>query len=422
MVLPDMKSSATASNLREADMKSCFRLLIPLLGLSLGITSQSGCRSHRGAQELLERELRWQEDEIFNLGDSLDEYKQRLDACRRENESLKRQLGQDYDLPSRSRSTLPSRSNQSTSPSISTPPSIELPGHDSSPGPRSPPLISPPGQLPESSAAPREELILPRPGSTSTGTMGEAPRFETAPLYQPHEGGTPAREVKSSTTSDDMTSTRDATSKEIERITLNKFLTGGHNADSQPGDDGVMVHIEPRNQRGELVDVPGEVSIVVLDPALQGAEARVARWDYTADETVTRYQKVGLAPGFHFEPRWPNRPPTSRTVDLHVRFTTLDGRRLEATKRIDLDAVVSEERAGGDHANAANGQWSQSSTAARATRMSEELAPRWPAEGIKTEPIPMPVSIPVESIARPIEPAPAPAKASAGKPTWSPYR
>ena len=182
-----------------------------------------------------------------------------------------------------------------------------------------------------------------------------------------------------------------------------------------------MVHLEPRNQRGELVETPGEVSIVVLDPTLQGNEARVARWDFTVDETAVRYQKAGLAPGYHFEPRWPNRPPANRTLDLHVRFTTLEGRRLEASKRIDIEAVVTEEREGGDPSSAANGQWNRSTSTARVPSKNEELAPRWPTESMPIQPTQPTAPPPFESIARPpVEPTPV--KPPAGKPAWSPYR
>lgn len=407
-------------------MKSSFHLPILLLGLSLGVGSYSGCHHrHKGDWELLERDLRWQEIEIDNLAADIQEYKHRLEACRRENEALKRERdGLSSDLPSRSRSTSPSRG--SNPPEPSTPPSIQFPG--SSPStPSSPPLISPPGQMPEGEPATTGEYILPGPASTSTGARTEAPRFETAPLFPSPEGGTPAREVKSTSPgNDETTSTHEVTSKEVDRITLNKFLTGGHNPDAKGGDDGIMVLVEPRNQRGDLLQAPGEVSIVVLDPALQGAEARVARWDYTTDETAVRYQKTGIQPGFLFEARWPNRPPANRTVDLHVRFTTVDGRKLEASKRIDLDAVLAEEREGAEQAK--KGEWNRSTSPSRATRLSENLAPRWPAGGIptqpiETQPIPAPATAPaVESIARPIEPAPSPAKPPAGKPGWSPYR
>ena len=83
--------------LREADMKSCFRLLILQMGLFLGVATLPGCCSNRGSAELLERELRWQENEIFNLCDSLEEFKQRLDACRRENEDPETAAGRRLD-------------------------------------------------------------------------------------------------------------------------------------------------------------------------------------------------------------------------------------------------------------------------------------------------------------------------------------
>ena len=50
-----------------------------------------GCKSN-GNSELLERELRCQEDRIYKLEDELDEMCYALESSRRENESLKKEL------------------------------------------------------------------------------------------------------------------------------------------------------------------------------------------------------------------------------------------------------------------------------------------------------------------------------------------
>ena len=52
-----------------------------------------GCRVN-GARELVERDLRWQEDEIDHLQGHLTESKQRLAACRKENASLRKRLAE----------------------------------------------------------------------------------------------------------------------------------------------------------------------------------------------------------------------------------------------------------------------------------------------------------------------------------------
>ena len=52
----------------EADMNARRILLVLICGFGL-----TGCKSTRQNQELLERELRWQEDRIYELENALDE-------------------------------------------------------------------------------------------------------------------------------------------------------------------------------------------------------------------------------------------------------------------------------------------------------------------------------------------------------------
>jgi hypothetical protein len=131
----------------------------------------------------------------------------------------------------------------------------------------------------------------------------------------------------------------------ITQITLNRKLTGGHNVDGHPGDEGVMVVVEPLNAAGDLVEVPGPVAIVVLDPAIDGDAARIARWDFTSQEAASHIKRTPLGDGLHFDLRWPHSPPVHRVLNLYVRYTTADGRRLQVEKQIEVDPPHGEEPA-----------------------------------------------------------------------------
>ncbi len=62
-----------------------------------------GCQSHTLNSQLLERELRLQEDQIYRLQDVLDEKCARLEYVAQENASLKRQLGYGDAAPAKTR-------------------------------------------------------------------------------------------------------------------------------------------------------------------------------------------------------------------------------------------------------------------------------------------------------------------------------
>ena len=42
-------------------------------------------------------------------------------------------------------------------------------------------------------------------------------------------------------------------------------LSGGANYDQEPGDDGITVHLRPKDTDGQVVKVPGRISIQLMD-------------------------------------------------------------------------------------------------------------------------------------------------------------
>jgi hypothetical protein len=120
----------------------------------------AGCRGARDATVLLERDLRLQEDKIYQLQACLDDACAAREATIRENEALKAELsGGDRGAGS------------DTSPST-TPPSVELPDSKESTPDLTPPTIELPGNADPPSVEPtpggKQTVIEAR--STATGT------------------------------------------------------------------------------------------------------------------------------------------------------------------------------------------------------------------------------------------------------------
>jgi hypothetical protein len=134
--------------------------------------------------------------------------------------------------------------------------------------------------------------------------------------------------------------------EQVAKIILNRRLTGGYNADRRMGDDGIVVVIEPRSEDDRLLDQPGNVSVVVVDPALSTAEARVARWDFSADEVRRHYRKTSRGQAVYLELPWPGRSPDNERLIVFVRFTTPDGQIYEANQPILVDLPIDSPDAG----------------------------------------------------------------------------
>ncbi len=329
-----------------------------LAPLALAALVAIGCRSG-GNQELIERELRFQESELYRLHDQLDDAAAKLDALERENESLRKEMagGDSKAAPSRS------SSGKLTEPRVELPPGLGRSGK------------TPPRSRRPSDKAPPPELITPTVEPGIEMAPGE-------PTLVPNSDG---EEIPSSSSPRRAFDAKGASHKQpavepqivdhrVTKIVLNKQLTGAPNDDGSPGDGDVRMVFEPRNAAGQFVKATGEVSIVVLDPAVTGPAARVARWDYKPSEVQAHYRSSNEARGYQFDLHWPGRPPGHNSLELFVRLKTSDGQRFIANQSIHLDTAG--EIAGGKFAASRSGEVAAERTAAMADEAATQVAAR----------------------------------------------
>jgi len=189
-------------------------------------------------------------------------------------------------------------------------PDIPVPGSlDISPG-----LEVKPGEVPERMRVPNGSgpaRQIPPPGVPSSGGSSQW----VQPDGQPPLGALPGPDNGS-----------------VAQITLHPALTGGIGASSRTGDEGLLVVVEPRDFAGNIVNAPGDISVALLDPALSGEHARLARWDFAAGETKGMIH-VGSQQGIHLRLPWASTPAHDR-LKVFVRYTTRDGRKLQAERLV----------------------------------------------------------------------------------------
>ena len=123
--------------------------------------------------------------------------------------------------------------------------------------------------------------------------------------------------------------------RKVTHLHLDRALSGGASFDSQPGDDGLRIVLEPRNAADECVAEAGNLSVVVLDPQQVGDSARLARWDFDPSE-VRQLLADSSGKGLDLELPWPAAAPSAERVQIFVRYETSDGRRLQTDREIHL--------------------------------------------------------------------------------------
>lgn len=322
------------------------------------------------------------------------------------------------------------RGGRSSGPAIDgsfdlSPPEIEM-GSDTGPSidvPGIPSVSSPPvPRSPSTDGVPRrsnrENLDLP---------LIETPEGDDAPATKPRSDKSAPESLPKPQIYDTHQPDPGPSDDRVTQIFLNPLLTGGDDLDSEPGDDGLSVLVEPRNKSNQFVPQPGRVSVVVLDPSKQGDAARVARWDFDPTATREKLQRVSSARGIHLRLPWPADPPKTNKLQLFVRYETADGRKLQAEREINITLP---------------GQYSHRWTPRppdRPRRTPEQLAKQTetahqPQPTPAAEPTPAAPSTTAQAPAQsptpattaasnaPADKSAAPTQAKRNVPTWSPYR
>ena len=311
------------------------------LGLAIWIVAAvaaTGCRSDL-SQQLLERELRMQEDQIYQLQDELEAKCARLERVAVENTSLRRQLGFiDGDAPPPAVRTTPTTVGGQP---VLVPPPLTIPGGPppgGMPG-RLPPPATPGGSsgaggvgpptlegvppLPTEprlpgAALPADATVLPAAAALPAAADVDPAARPMPPAAAAADSPAVGRQVSHEESL--------AESGKISHLVINQTRTACFDGSGDGISDGLAVVVEPRDDDERLVTAAGDVLITVVDD--HGGP--VARWEIPAQEALARFRRTSRNRGLHFVLRWPGQPPQGTSMRLLVKLTTFDGTTFDA--------------------------------------------------------------------------------------------
>lgn len=326
---------------------------VPAICLFVALAA-AGCRSDIN-QQLLERELRLQEDQIYRLQDELHQKCTRLDREMVENSSLRRQLGLPEGSsgsrgagPSPGRIAPPSPAGPAglVPPTIefvpppsglgaggATPPALAPPAVEGLPPPPAlrpttepPPLSSDPPPRASPSAADQSLESGDRGAPAPSADESDGPAFAPPPTTLPIAPAAKAAAAPSirRLSYEESLAEQDG----IARIVVNPARSGAFDADADGRSDGLAVVFEPRDADERLVTAVGDVVLAAYDPSAAGGEP-IAIWEIPARQAVDHFRRSSRARGLHFVLDWPAAPPAGETVRLKARLTTFEGRSFE---------------------------------------------------------------------------------------------
>ncbi len=115
-------------------------------------------------------------------------------------------------------------------------------------------------------------------------------------------------------------------------------LSGGANYDGKPGDDGVTVYLRPRDANGDVVKVPGRITIQLLDNANLAAPHLLGLRVFDDPDQLGKLWHGRFATN-HFTLKCPFSPgtnlPATRRVTVNAEFVDyLTGATLTAVKEV----------------------------------------------------------------------------------------
>lgn len=344
--------------------------------LSLFMTA--GCRSTRDNQiDILERELRTQEDYIYELEDYVVEYSDKLRQCR---------CSQPHVVAATKPSPAPKETTRSSTKRSTTdknPPmrTLQEPREESILDSVEPPetpidelevpeleleIGEPVGSDEELEAThlanatgeeyqtSDESVLIPDPATYQTTTYDELEEFadeaeaSTDPSLEsveiPSEEAGPFESHDESETLVDEDLSKPS-GRKAERLVIAHVF---RDSTGSPDPSSLLSVIEARDSRNEPADFDGKVSLMVMqgDPE---SPIRIKRWDFTEEETTAAWQTSNFGDGLHLElPLEAAQLPTG-PFELWVRLETADGRKLLAQFPMEAGTLARMEDAQAEH-------------------------------------------------------------------------
>ena len=111
--------------------------------------------------------------------------------------------------------------------------------------------------------------------------------------------------------------------------------TGGVDDDGQPGDEGLLVVIAPKDEDGSAVKVPARALVAAWEITPAGLKNPIGSWNVPAEKLRSTWKSGLISTGYFVPLPWQTLPSTDR-VRVAVRLVTTDGRAFEADRDVNV--------------------------------------------------------------------------------------
>ncbi|MCC7475397.1 MAG: hypothetical protein IT425_08380 [Pirellulales bacterium] len=335
-----------------------------------------GCQSN-SQRDLIARERRRQEDQIYALQDYIDQYQRLVCAYRTENAALRRQLvamprdsrGQDEEssrLHRGSKEEFPAPQFQQ--PQVPTPEKVKPADTPASPPkaietPEIPPLKTMSWEEPDATAD-AEAVLDSMPDSlpqerNEAGRAIQQATFAVEPVEsvsnQFSEGAAPGPlQEPAQHSSQDLAEDTAQVPTEVVAPTATtgqtELMISGEVIENGAGGPRLVVDVVPYLPSGKVETFEGVASLMILATGEDGIERSLARWDFSARQVRAAIDPQSNEPTMRFLLELPTDAPVTNDTELWVRLVPASGSKLLSH----ADVVLSQ---AGSFASATERMW-----------------------------------------------------------------
>jgi hypothetical protein len=285
--------------------------------------SIAGCQSNSD-RDLIARDRRMQEDQMWAMQDYLQQYQQLICRFRSENASLRRQLNEE-------RSGIVDTSPQpATRMPVNAAPMRPTPNYPNTPPPAVEPKQSPPSNIEIPDVPPLKQGtsidIRNQNQSVADGSGNVGPgRYAQLASYETLVDGAAASAARSP-------ATRDAS---MVAISPDVLLSGEVVANDNGGGPRLTIDVQTLDQSGHITRFDGDISLALLTSE-SGIQHRTARWDFGTDDVRSATDTTASEPTMRFRTELPAGTKVDGATELWAKLAPTDGARLFSHAKVNL--------------------------------------------------------------------------------------
>ena len=301
----------------------CARLA-RLVGVVLVALAIAGCQSN-GERDLIARDRRMREDQMWAMQDYLQQYQQLVCQFRSENASLRRQLNEERGGSTAEPGLQPTRQSP-----MGPPATFGAPQRQN----------TPPASNPNSTPAPAIES----PDVPPLGQGTSLDSYDASQMLTDIAGDNRFAQLMSyesvgnnlSQTSGGLPSGSAAASRSQDLNSSNVLLSGEVVSNERGGGPRLVVNVQAFDESGRSARFDGDVSLALL-ASENGVQQRIARWDFGPNEVAAAVSAGATDHTMQFLVELPAGTKVAGPIELWAKLGPSSGSRLFSHAKLNLE-------------------------------------------------------------------------------------